>query len=214
MKLPEKPREFVHRPLLAQVGEGLSYVRGHSTVLTMTSLTGFANLFGAAYITLLPAFAVDVLRAGETGLGMLQASIGAGALVGSLTVASMGRFRRKGLMLSIGSLLFPVALLAFSFSRYLPLSILCLAVAGWSIVNQNATNNTLIQTICPDELRGRVMAVFSLMIFGTTPFGSLQAGTIAQTFGLTAGVAVGAGLVLLFAVTVQLAVPALRRLEG
>jgi len=214
MRLPAKQLGDEHRSLRTQVAEGLRYVREHSTVRTMIALTGFASLFGMAYVTLLPAFAVDVLRVNATGLGALQAAIGVGALIGSLTVASLGRFRRKGLMLSVGSLVFPVALLGFSFSRYLPLSMLFLSLAGWAIVAQNATNNTLIQTICPDELRGRVMAVFSLMIFGTTPFGALQAGSIAQALGPTAGVALGAGLVLLFAVIVQLAVPALRRQEA
>jgi predicted MFS family arabinose efflux permease len=180
----------------------------------MIMMTGFASLFGMAYVTLLPAYAVDVLHVGETGLGALNAAIGLGALTGSLAVASLGRFHRKGLLLMSGSLLFPCALILFSLSRSLPLSMLCLSLAGWAIVTQNATNNTLIQSICPDELRGRVMAVFTLMFFGTTPFGALQAGSIAQAFGPAAGVGVGAVLVLLFAIVVHLRTPALRRLEG
>ncbi|MGQ9553346.1 MAG: MFS transporter [Anaerolineae bacterium] len=214
MRLRTAPVRFSHQPLATQVTTGLRYIREHPAIRTMILLTGFASLFGMAYVTLLPAFAVDVLHVGETGLGALNAAIGLGALVGSLAMASLSKFRRKGLFLTVGSLLFPSALILFSFSRSLPLSMLCLSLAGWSIVTQNATNNTLIQSICPDELRGRVMAVFSLMIFGTTPFGALQAGTVAQAFGPAIGVAAGAALVLFFAVAVHLTTPALRRLEA
>lgn len=214
MRLTHEHPQTNRQPLKEQVAVGLRYIRGHPTVATMIALTGFSSLFGTAYVVLLPAFAADVLDVGETGLGLLNAAIGAGALIGSLTVASAGRIRRKGLLLSVGSLLFPIALIAYSFSHSLPVSMLCLALVGWSIVTQNSTNNTLIQTACPDELRGRVMAVFTLMIFGTSPFGSLQAGAVAQAFGTTAGVAVGATLVLVFAIAVQVFVPALRRQQS
>ncbi|MHB0878163.1 MAG: MFS transporter [Anaerolineae bacterium] len=213
MRLTHERPQRNAQPLKEQVAAGLRYIRGHPTVATMIALTGFSSLFGTAYTVLLPAFAADVLRVGETGLGLLNAAIGAGALVGSLTVASLGRYRRKGRLLSIGSLSFPLGLIVYAFSRTMPVAMLSLAVVGWSIVTQNATNNTLIQTLCPDELRGRVMAVFTLMIFGTTPFGALQAGTVAQAFGPTAGVAVGAVITLLFAIVVQVFVPALRRQE-
>jgi len=200
--------------LLADAREGLRYVARNRIILAMIGLTGFANLFGMSYATLMPVYAADVLRVGERGLGILNAAVGVGALVGSLTLASLTRYRRKGLLLAVGSILFPLSALLYGFSRSFPLSLFCLALVGWAIVTQNSSNNTLIQTLCPDELRGRVMSVFTLMIFGTSPFASLQAGMIAQFLGPTAGVAVGAGLVLLFACYTHWRTPALRELEA
>jgi predicted MFS family arabinose efflux permease len=125
----------------------------------------------------------------------------------------MGGFRRKGLILTAGSLVFPAALVLFAFSHSFWLSSALLSVVGLAFVAQNAICNTLIQAIVPDSLRGRVMAVYMLMFFGTTPFGALQAGTVAQALGPAAGVAVGAGITLAFALFVLLAAPFLRRLE-
>lgn len=162
---------------------------------------------------LMPAFAVDVLHVGEAGLGLLNAAIGVGALIAALTVASLSRSRYKGWQLAMGSLLFPLALIAFALSRTFVLSLACLSLVGFAFISQNATSNTLVQSIVPDELRGRVMSVYSLLFFGTTPFGSLLAGGIAQAFSPTIAVVAGALIALAFALFVFLAVPSVRRLE-
>jgi len=154
-----------------------------------------------------------VLKVGEFGLGALNVAVGAGALVGSLIVASLGQSRRKPHLLTAGSLLFPLALLGMAASRSFPLSLVCLALIGVAFVTQNATINTLIQQVVPDELRGRVMAVYSLTFFGTAPFAALQAGGLAQAFGPQIGVAVGAVVTLLFALGVLIFVPSVRRLK-
>ncbi len=213
MRLPDSVNAPSREPLMAQIRAGLRYSYEHRATRAIILLVGVASLFGMSYAVLLPAFAVDVLNAGETGLGIMNAAAGAGALIGSLIVASMASFRRKGWVLTLGSLAFPLGLLAFSFSQSFALSLVCLVMIGLAIVIQNANCNTLVQSSVPDDLRGRVMAVYMLMFFGTAPFGSLQAGVIAQALGPTAGVAVGAGIVLLFAVGIFFAAPALRRSE-
>jgi MFS family permease len=214
MRLPASVNAPSREPLMVQIKAGLRYAYENRATRAIILLVGMASLFGMSYAVLLPAFAVDVLHVGETGLGIMNAAAGAGALIGSLIVASMASFRRKGWMLTVGSLAFPLGLLAFSFSHSFALALVFLVGIGLAIVIQNATCNTLVQSSVPDELRGRVMAVYMLMFFGTAPFGSLQAGTIAQTLGTTAGVAVGAGIVLLFALGIFFAAPALRRSEG
>ena len=214
MRLPDHSDPPSSEPLTVQVAAGLKYIVENRPVRTMIALIGVSTLFGLSYGTLLPVYAVDVLHIGETGLGALNAAMGVGALTGSLIIASLGAFRRRGLILTAGSLLFPSALLAFAFSHSFALSLALLVLVGLAFVAQNATSNTLIQSAVPDALRGRVMAVFSLMFFGTSPFGALQAGALAQALGPTAGVAVGAGIVLIFAVGVLFAVPSLRRVEG
>jgi predicted MFS family arabinose efflux permease len=213
MKLPTVHPEVRTDPVILQIAEGLRYVWHTPMVRTATALVAVSSLFAFSYAVLLPAYAVDVLRVGEAGLGALNTAVGVGALTGSLIVASLTRFRRKGLLLTVGSLLFPAVLFVFAFSRSFWLSLAALSLIGVGFVTQNATSNTLIQSIVPDSLRGRVMAVYMLMFFGTAPFGSLQAGTIAQAFGTPIGVAVGAGITLSFALFVFFTVPVLRRVE-
>jgi len=214
MRMPDVQAASQSEPLAAQIKAGLSYILRNVPVRTMIALIGVASLFGFSYSTLLPAYAADVLHVGETGLGTLNAATGVGALIGSLVVAFLVSYRRKGMLLTAGSLLFPAMLLVFTASRSYLFSLGCLVVIGLAFVMQNATINTLIQSLVPDSLRGRVMAVFALAFFGTTPFAALQAGALAQALGPAMGVAIGAGLTLAFALGVFLVVPSLRRLEG
>jgi MFS family permease len=211
MRLPDAVNASRTERLTAQIGTGLRYVWGHAEVRAIIALVGISTLFGFSYSVLLPAYAADVLHVGEAGLGGLNAAVGVGALIGALTVATLSRSRYKGWQLAAGSFLFPLGLLSFAFSRSFSLSLVCLALVGFGFVSQNATSNTLVQGIVPDELRGRVMGVYSLMFFGTTPFGSLLAGSLAQAFGPTIGVIVGAGVTLVFALIVFIFVPSLRR---
>jgi MFS family permease len=213
MKLPQMHQEVRTDPITLQVAEGLKYVWRTPVIRTATAIVAIASLFGFSYAVLLPAYAVDVLHVGEAGLGALNTAVGIGALIGSLIVASVTHIRRKGLLLTAGSILFPAVLFVFAFSHSFWLSLAALCVIGVAFVSQNAMSNTVIQTVVPDKLRGRVMAVYMLMFFGTTPFGSLQAGSIAQAFGPAAGVAVGAGITLVFALFVFFTVPVLRRVE-
>ena len=213
MRLPQVTRAPQREAFAAQIVTGLRYIRGSVPIRTIIALVGVSSLFGMSYATLMPAYAVDVLHVGETGLGSLSAAVGMGALIGSLAVAFLGQFRRKGVLLAAGSLIFPLALLSFAYARYLPLALACLTVVGFGFVMQNATSNTLVQSIVPDDLRGRVMGAYTLTFFGTTPFGSLLAGALAQALGPTLAVVLGAGVTLALAAGVLLATPALRQLE-
>jgi len=213
MRLPHLVRAPQTESFAAQIVVGLRYIRGNASIRTIILLVGISSLFGFSYATLMPAFAVDVLHVGETGLGTMSAAVGAGALTGSLAVASLAQSRRKGWLLTAGSLIFPSALLSFGNSHSFPLSLVFLMIIGFGWVTQNATSNTLVQAIVPDELRGRVMAAYSLMFFGTAPFGALLAGSLAQAWGPSAAVALCAGVTLAFAVGLLLATPTLRRIE-
>jgi MFS family permease len=213
MRLPKTHQEVRTDPVILQISESIKYVWQTPVIRAAMALVAISSLFAFSYAVLLPAYAVDVLHVGEAGLGALNTAVGLGALVGSLTVASLARFRSKGLLLTVGSLMFPAVLLVFAFSRSFWLSLVALSIIGIGFVTQNATSNTVIQAIVPDRLRGRVMATYMLMFFGTAPFGSLQAGTIAQTFGTPMGVAVGAGITLIFALSVVIWMPALRKVQ-
>ncbi len=213
MRFPVTTAKAQGEPLTRQIGTGLRYIRKNSLVLTIILLVGVANLFGFFYGILLPAFAADVLQVGKTGLGILQTAVGMGAITGSLAVASQGRSRYGGILMTVGSILFPLAAISFAWARSFPLALGCIALVGFGFVTQNASSNTLIQSIVPDELRGRVMGVYTLMFFGTTPFCALMAGSLAQAIDPTWAVTIGSSTTLLFALTLAIAVPALRRAE-
>lgn len=212
MELPK----FTPKPLrgssITQLREGLNYIWHHEAIRSLIILVAFANLFAMGYSTLMPAFARDVLRSGALGLGLLMTSVGAGALAGALLLASLGNFQCKGMLLTIGNFVFPLMVLLFAFSRWLPLSMLFLIGAGFGFMTQNATTNTLVQSIVPDELRGRVMSVYMVVFQGFFPIGSLLAGSIAQRFGIPAGAIFGGSMALAFSVYQIWRKPFIRRL--
>ncbi len=114
-----KPRS--DRRMAAEIGDGLRYVWHQPVVRTLVALIGVTSIFGFSYSVLLPAYATDVLKVDAKGYGLLNAAVGIGALTGSLTVASLSRWKNKGLQLTVGSLAFPVALLCFAATGNFPL---------------------------------------------------------------------------------------------
>ncbi|MBI5956963.1 MAG: MFS transporter [Chloroflexi bacterium] len=161
----------------------------------------------------MPVFARDILKVDASGYGSLMAAAGVGALMGAIGLAALGQYGPKGRLLTAGNLLFPATLLAFSLSRWYPLSLLILVAVGWSMVTQNATTNTLLQTTVPDHLRGRVMSVYILMFQGMMPFGSLQAGAVANAVGAPSALCLGAIIAAGYALLVFWRRPQVRRLQ-
>lgn len=178
--------------LWQQLHQGLRYIRSERTIMTLLVLVSISSLFGLPYVTLMPAFARDVLQAGPTGYGGLMAAAGLGALSGALFLASWGSDLRKGRLFTSGNILFPLGLLAFSLSRSFALSELLLVLVGFGFVLQNATANTLLQTIAKEGFRGRVMSLHALAFLGMVPLGDLQGGTIAHLLSVPTAVELGA----------------------
>ncbi len=214
MRLNEPARPPRTRHFLAEIGDGLRYVRDAAVMRVLVAMVSVLSLFGFSYSVLMPAYAVDVLGVGEAGLGALSAAAGVGALIGSLTVASLTHSRRKGRQLTFGSFLFPLSLIAFAFARSFPLALALLVLVGFGFIMQNTTSNTLVQALVPDHLRGRVMSVWALMFMGTMPIGSLLAGAVAQAMGTTTTVLLGGLVTLAFAIYVFIFQPQIRRLES
>jgi MFS family permease len=182
---------------LVQMREGLSFIRHNQVVLTLLAMVAVTNIFAFGYSALMPAFARDVLEQGPEGLGLLSAAVGVGALIGALTVASLGNFQHKGVLLTLGNVFFPVMVLLFAWSKIFSLSMAILVAAGLGFMIQNAMSNTLIQTAVPDSLRGRVMSVYMLVFQGFFPIGSLMAGAIAERYGVPIGAAFGGTIALM-----------------
>ena len=177
--------------MLARIREGAAYARHDPLVLTMLTTVAIFSLFAMNRLTLIPLFADQVLHAGPTGFGFLMGATGLGALTGALLLAlvmgpSSGR-RQFGVAVA-----WVFALLAFSFSRALAISMALLFIAGFCQIWFLATANSRIQTATPDHLRGRVMALYAQALMGVGPVGALQAGGLASLFGAPVAMASGA----------------------
>jgi predicted MFS family arabinose efflux permease len=195
-----------------QVMEGLQYTVRHPVILPLMLLTAVSAAFSFAYSTLLPAYAVDVLHQGAAALGLLTAAVGIGAVVGSLWIAFFHHSENNRNPLLLGSVLFPLSLLAFAFSTSYPLSFCLMTITGFGLVVQNTTINTVIQSLISDDLRGRVMSIYLLAFFGAIPIGALQAGAVAQWLGTAAGVGISAAISLVLTAAIFLSAPHLRQI--
>ncbi|MBE3063429.1 MAG: MFS transporter [Spirochaetes bacterium] len=198
---------------LSEIREGLRVVAGDRGILALVALMGALSLFGMSYVTLMPAWAVRVLHGDARTNGFLQSARGLGALAAAFGIASLGRFRFRGRLLAAGSILFPAALVLFSFTHALPLSLLALLLVGAANISINSLANSLVQTRTPDAVRGRVMSIYNLFFMGLIPIGSLLAGAIAEKGGAPLAVRIGAGGTLACAVAIQIAAPSLRKAE-
>lgn len=172
--------------------EGFSYVKNTPTVRNLVILVGSFGIFAFSFNVLIPVFvrytllpfASDAMQV--KSFGFMETVRGVGALGGALTVAVLGNALRQRNMLIIGSLLATVLLVVFGFSRTLWLAYTTMAIVSYGFVLCFATSNTLMQMHVPDQLRGRVMSIYTLMFIGTIPFGSLFAGWLAKYIGAPA----------------------------
>ncbi len=171
---------------------GIVYSLKHQRVRTILLLFLAVGVFGWSYGVLMPAFARDVLGRGANGYGILMSASGTGAFIGALVVATYGHlFTARRLALG-GVWLFSIALFALSLTRNFYVALAFLLVAGFGMLLFFSTSNTVLQTIVPDEMRGRVMGVWSLVFGAMIPLGSLQAGTVAHWLGTPFALASGA----------------------
>jgi len=192
MRLPRFERKMEIASAGEHAWEGIVYSLQHPRVRTILLLFLAVGVFGWSYAVLMPAFARDVLGRGANGYGILMSASGTGAFVGALLVATFGHlFTPRKLALG-GVWLFSAALLAFSFTKNFALALLFLFAAGFGMLLFFSTSNTVLQTIVPDEMRGRVMGVWSLVFGAMIPLGSLEAGAVAHWVGTPLALAFGA----------------------
>ena len=176
--------QVIHEaPPLKHMAEGFRFVRRTKPILSLMILLGVVSVVAAPYTVLMPIFADRILRGGARGLGILMGATGIGALLGALTLAARRGVRGLGRWVAYSAICFGSSLVAFSFSRVFALSVVLLVPAGYGLMLQMASTNTLIQSMVPDDLRGRAMSVYSMMFMGMMPLGSLLAGTLASRIG-------------------------------
>jgi MFS family permease len=165
--------------VLEQLREGWRYAFGFAPIRDLLLLLALVSLVGMPYTVLMPVFANEVLRGGPNTLGLLMAASGVGALVGALFLASRKSVLGLGKFIPLMAGAFGGGLMAFSFSRSLWLSLLLMIVTGLGFMVQMAASNTIVD----EDKRGRVMSFYTMAFMGTAPFGSLLAGSVADSIG-------------------------------
>jgi MFS family permease len=209
MKVRCVPRISAHSPI-EDIVEGFRWVNETRVIRALLLLIGLVSLVGMPYTILMPVFADAILHGGARGLGILVGATGVGALFGALTLASKTGVKGLGRWVTITCASFGISLILFSFSTSFWLSVALLLPAGYSMMLQMACSNTLIQTMVPDQLRGRVMALYSMMFMGMAPIGAFLGGALAHRVGAPITVAVGGVACILGAISFGRALPAMR----
>ena len=203
------PRASNHSPI-EDIIEGFRWVNQTRIIRTLLLLLGLVSLVGMPYTVLMPIFADKILRGGARGLGILMGATGVGALFGALTLAAKTGIKGLGRWVAISCASLGISLFLFSFSTSFWLSAALLLPAGYSMMLQMACSNTLIQTMVPDQLRGRVMSVYSMMFMGMAPFGAFFGGALAHRIGAPITVATGGVACVFGAIWFGRALPELR----
>ncbi|HEV3232798.1 MAG TPA: MFS transporter [Candidatus Dormibacteraeota bacterium] len=196
---------------LESVREAAAYIRQQPVVLDLFATVVVASVLVYGYLSLLPAFADGVLHAGSAGYGAMTLCNGAGALVAALSLAVRGNGRRRqGFRIVAGAVGLSLLVAAFALSPSLPLSLALMTLVGWAGVGFLARANTVLQTTVPDELRGRVMSLYVLILMGLLPIASVQLGGLARLLGAPGAVASEALLAAALLVALHLRRPHVR----
>ncbi len=234
--LPKSSHQLTEKGhAIKHMSEGMHFVLSNRTITVLISLVAVSAFLSMPYNTLMPVFAENILNGSATPvinffcrsgsgmltcqspealpLGILLAAVGIGAVISALVVASMDESARRGRMLTVGNILFPVVLIFFAWSKSFVFSTLAMVVVGFSFVMQNALANTLLQIVAPDELRGRIMSFYTMTFQVTMRMGGLQAGYVADWLGAPISVGVGAIVSLFYGVFVAFRYPKVRNLK-
>ena len=230
---PQKSSGAEASPLTHMLG-GFQFIFQRQTILILVSLIAVSAFLSMPYNTLLPVFASEVLKQSALPvvatlcasysrvmgcqapealpLGMLYSMIGIGAVIGALVVASLPSTSKRGQLFTLGNLAFPLFLLLFTFSTRFAVSLFLTLFIGFSFVWQNALANTLLQFVTPNELRGRVMSVYTMTFQAMFRLGGLQAGFVADWLGAPISIGIGAVASIAYGVFVAIRYPKVRQL--
>jgi MFS family permease len=169
--------------MLEQLKEGWDYVSGFPPIRTILLLFALISLMGMPFMVLMPIFASQVLHGGPHTLGLLLGASGVGALVSAISLALRRTVRGLTTMIQLSAALFGFGLIGFGLSRTFLLSMFLMLIVGFGMMQGLAASNTVIQTLVPEDKRGRVMSYYTMAFVGMAPFGSLLAGGLAHRLG-------------------------------
>ena len=196
IKLPPwAPVQYLVSPA-EQLKQGLNYIRSSRPVSALMGVIAVYAIFGFQYLTMMPVVARDVLHTGASGYGLLLTFVGIGALTGALSLAGLGGRIRRGRLFNATAYAFAGLVILFSLMRTVHLAAGVLLFLGLVMIINGALANGILQSVVPDELRGRVMATYVFVYVGFTPFGSFIAGAMARFVGVQWAIFAG-GVVML-----------------
>ena len=212
MRLPP----FQPRPAAGSTWSGfrevVTFLGADRRVKTLVVQTAILSVFGFPFLVMMPVFARDVLHVQAAGYGALTAAVGVGAMLGALGIAlNSGRIARRGALMTLGGTSFGLVVAVFALSRSFVPALGLLALAGCAMIVNNALTNTMLQTLVPDALRGRVMGFYSFVFVGLSPLGAFLMGAFAEHAGTPVAVGTGGLVCALAVVTAAWRVPELRR---
>jgi MFS family permease len=202
--------ERTHPHWLKGIQDGIAYTFGFAPVRALILLLSLIGFMAAPYAVLLPIFASDILKGNASTLGFLTAAAGVGALAGTIYLASREGLRGAGTLIAVCTAALGVALVIFSLSKNLPVTLAALFVIGFAQMVLMAGSNTVLQTLVDEEMRGRVMSFYTLALMGIAPLGGLLAGLLADQMGAPKAVLMGGPFCLLGAALFARKLPYLR----
>ncbi len=183
MRIKPQSRPVVSPRVMQDLKGGFKYAFGFPPIRSLLLLLTLISLVGMPYSILMPIFAKNILHGDSQTMGFLVGASGVGALIGAVYLASRRSVRGLGKVIPWSAGIFGVGLVAFSFSRLVPLSLLLMVITGFGMITQFAASNTVLQTIVKEDMRGRVMAFYTMSLRGMAPFGNLMAGGLAASVG-------------------------------
>jgi MFS family permease len=209
MPLAVSGRVATGGPMLRYLADGFASLRYSQPIVGVLLISVFMNVFVFPYQQLLPVFARDALHVDAVGLGALSSAAGLGSVIGALVIVGSLRVPRSAQLFWMGSVLMSVGLALFALSDQFGLALLLLALSGLGQAAFSSLQTTIVLSTATDDLRGRAMGALTLAI-GTTPFGSLEVGAVADALGAPIAVAVNAGLCAALVGLVALRLPKFR----
>ncbi|HEU5237005.1 MAG TPA: MFS transporter [Pyrinomonadaceae bacterium] len=208
------PESLPQRPVThfrAGIAEAFNFARRTGPVGGLLVLLGLISFMGLRYEILMPVYVREMLHGGPTEFGLLMGASGIGAVLGSIMLAAFGNVRTLGDWVAFAAAGFGVSLVLLSISHSFALSLGVMLLIGFSMVSLLDASNTLVQRIVPDELRGRIMAIWTMMLTGLAPFGSLLVGFLAQHFTSRRTFAAGGMACVMGAMAFGFSLPILQR---
>lgn len=182
------------------IKQGLQYAFSHTTIRLLLVIASVVSIFGWSYGTLMPVIATDIFHLNASGLGYLYAVAGTGALLGAIFISSFShRFNSLSIIIG-GNILFSFCLFLFTFTANIYLGSFLLFLIGFGLVAQFSTNNTVLQHVVDDSMRGRVMAIYTISFIGLAPIGNFEIGWVAEKFGTELAIRSSALIVLVFGI--------------
>jgi predicted MFS family arabinose efflux permease len=206
---PRREKEFT---FFQDLVGGFSYIKNNSMLFSLMLFATVPMIFAMPYMILLPVFADRVWDVGENGFGMMQAASGIGGFIGAMFIANMDSYPKKTRLLVGGALAFGGFLILFALSPAFWMGLAMLGMVGLGSMVFMTVNNTSIQLVIPDEMRGRVMSVM-MMTFGLMPLGAVPAGIAAESVGVRPVVAVAGTLCIAAMLVLFFSLPAFRRMD-